>query len=109
VSLNKNASPEGVSVNLFGRHPASDRADFNAALVVRHIERSRFCGRELRSVLSYDRMAAPRSKAKATPAPKGTDGGRAVTPEPGGARRRKRKALERFVDKNAKVLAELAK
>jgi len=32
-----------------------------------------------------------------------------VTPEPRSARRRKREALERFVDKNAKVLAELAK
>jgi hypothetical protein len=55
-------------------------------------------------------MGAPRSTAKAAPVPSSKRPGREQTaPERENARARKREALERFVDKNAKVLAELAK
>jgi hypothetical protein len=55
-------------------------------------------------------MPAPRSTAKSAPAPSSKRPGREPpVPERESARARKRKALELFVDKNAKVLAELAK
>jgi hypothetical protein len=55
-------------------------------------------------------MPAPRSTAKSTPAPSSKRPRREqLVPERETARARKREALERFVDKNAKVLAELAK
>jgi hypothetical protein len=55
-------------------------------------------------------MPAPRSTAKAAPVPSSKRPGREQTAlERENARGRKREALERFVDKNAKVLAELAK
>jgi hypothetical protein len=55
-------------------------------------------------------MTAPRSAAKPSPAPSSKRPGREQTAaEREGARARKREALERFVVKNAKVLAELAK
>jgi hypothetical protein len=55
-------------------------------------------------------MPAPRSTAKSTPAPSSKRPGREQpVPERESARARKREALERFVDKNAKVLVELAK
>jgi hypothetical protein len=55
-------------------------------------------------------MPAPRSTAKSTPAPSSKRPGREQpVAERESARARKREALERFVDKNAKVLAQLAK
>jgi hypothetical protein len=55
-------------------------------------------------------MAAPRPAAKAAPVPSSKGpGGEQTGLERENARARKREALERFVDKNAKVLAELAK
>jgi hypothetical protein len=55
-------------------------------------------------------MAAPRSTAKSRPAPsvQPSDDKRTAL-EAESKRSRKREALERFVNKNAKVLAELAK
>jgi prophage maintenance system killer protein len=54
-------------------------------------------------------MPAPRSTAKAAPVPSSTRPGRKQTALERENSARKREALERFVDKNAKVLAELAK
>jgi hypothetical protein len=55
-------------------------------------------------------MSAPRSTAKAAPVPSSTRPGRKQTAlERENAHARKREALKRFVDKNAKVLAELAR
>ena len=55
-------------------------------------------------------MSGPRSTAKAAPVPSSKGPGREQTVLEGeDARARKREALERLVDKNAKVLAELAK
>jgi hypothetical protein len=54
-------------------------------------------------------MPAPRSTAKAAPVPSSTRPGRKQTALERENSARKREALERFVDKNAKVLAELVK